>query len=92
MSLAESFALVSKYGDEYMDETALVGEPGSFILSRSGDAAAPSIVKPSNNNNAPSRTATPGIGVRGVDGNSRKGGDNNTSTSEGDRLKRKKSK
>lgn len=37
-TLAESFSLLSRYGDEYMDETPLVGEPGSFILSRSGDA------------------------------------------------------
>lgn len=35
-SLAESFQLFTRYGDEYMDETPLVGEPGSFILSRVG--------------------------------------------------------
>lgn len=39
-NLMESFALLSKYGDEYMDENPLVGEPGNFILSRSSDAVA----------------------------------------------------
>ncbi|KAL4976138.1 mediator of RNA polymerase II transcription subunit 6 [Aspergillus desertorum] len=37
-SLAESFNLVARYGDEFMDESPLMGEPGSFILSRAGDA------------------------------------------------------
>lgn len=37
MTLAESFNLLARYGDEFMDETPLVGEPGSFILSRAGD-------------------------------------------------------
>ncbi|KAL2828284.1 MED6 mediator subfamily complex component-domain-containing protein [Aspergillus cavernicola] len=37
-TLAESFNLLSRYGDEYMDESPLMGEPGSFILSRVGDA------------------------------------------------------
>ncbi|KAL3479468.1 MED6 mediator subfamily complex component-domain-containing protein [Aspergillus californicus] len=37
-SLAESFNLLSRYGDEYMDESPLMGEPGSFILSRVNDA------------------------------------------------------
>lgn len=35
-SLAEAFNLFTQYGDEFMDETPLVGEPGSFILSRAG--------------------------------------------------------
>lgn len=35
-SLAESFSLFTRYGDEFMDENPLVGEPGSFILSRTG--------------------------------------------------------
>lgn len=38
--LAESFSLSSRYGSEYMDENPLVGEPGSFILSKSRDAPA----------------------------------------------------
>lgn len=39
-SLADAFALVSRYGDEYMDETPLAGEPGSFIFSKPGDTNA----------------------------------------------------
>lgn len=38
--LAESFSLSSRYGSEYMDENPLVGEPGSFILSKSRDTPA----------------------------------------------------
>ncbi|KAI9880379.1 MAG: hypothetical protein M1830_003696 [Pleopsidium flavum] len=34
-TLAESFALSLRYNNEYMDENPLVGEPGSFILSKS---------------------------------------------------------
>ncbi|KAH0566267.1 hypothetical protein GP486_000342 [Trichoglossum hirsutum] len=33
LSLAESFNLSLRYGNEYMDENPLVGEPGAFILS-----------------------------------------------------------
>ncbi|KAL1965249.1 hypothetical protein VTN77DRAFT_6003 [Rasamsonia byssochlamydoides] len=33
-SLMEAFNLLSRYGDEFMDENPLVGEPGSFILSK----------------------------------------------------------
>ena len=32
--LAESFSLSLRYGNEYMDENPLVGEPGSFVLKR----------------------------------------------------------
>ncbi|MCJ1285544.1 Mediator of RNA polymerase II transcription subunit 6 [Xylographa opegraphella] len=38
--LADSFLLSTTYGAEYMDENPLVGEPGSFILQKSRDAAA----------------------------------------------------
>lgn len=38
--LAESFSLSSRYSSEYMDENPLVGEPGSFILSKSRDTPA----------------------------------------------------
>lgn len=44
-SLAESFSLLTRYGDEFMDESPLVGEPGSFILSRTGGEATASAVK-----------------------------------------------
>lgn len=60
-SLAESFRLVARYGDEFMDESPLMGEPGSFILSRAGDAdrgAAPKQSQPSSTN-AGGRVRTP---------------------------------
>jgi mediator of RNA polymerase II transcription subunit 6 len=60
-SLAESFSLVARYGDEFMDESPLMGEPGSFILSRPGDAdrgAAPKQSQPSSTN-AGGRVGTP---------------------------------
>jgi mediator of RNA polymerase II transcription subunit 6 len=37
-NLTEALALLSRYGDEFMDETPLVGEPGSFIFSKASDA------------------------------------------------------
>lgn len=38
-SLAEAMNLFTRFGDEYMDENSLVGEPGAFIMSRvSGEA------------------------------------------------------
>lgn len=40
-TLAESFNLLSRYGEEFMDENPLVGEPGCFILSRAGDVDRP---------------------------------------------------
>lgn len=36
-NLTESFNLFSQYGDEYMDDSPLVGEPGSFILSKTNE-------------------------------------------------------
>lgn len=36
-NLTESFNLFSKYGDEFMDDSPLVGEPGSFILSKTNE-------------------------------------------------------
>lgn len=63
-NLVEAFGLLSKYGDEYMDENPLVGEPGSFILSKSSDTTATgrqapkaAIQAPSN----PGRTGTPAL-------------------------------
>jgi mediator of RNA polymerase II transcription subunit 6 len=38
-TLEEALRLLARYGDEYMDEHPLVGEPGSFILSKSSDAS-----------------------------------------------------
>jgi len=33
-NLAEAFNLLSRYGDEFMDDHPLIGEPGSFIISK----------------------------------------------------------
>lgn len=38
--LAESYTLALRYGNEYMDENPIVGEPGSFILSKSRESGA----------------------------------------------------
>lgn len=38
-NLMEALNLLSRYGDEYMDEMPLTGEPGSFILSKATDSA-----------------------------------------------------
>ncbi|KAJ5338890.1 hypothetical protein N7452_005618 [Penicillium brevicompactum] len=45
-TLAESFSLFTRYGEEFMDESPLVGEPGSFILSRNGETAGKAAPKP----------------------------------------------
>lgn len=45
-TLAESFNLLRRYGEEFMDEHPLVGEPGSFILSRVNDTDRTSAAKP----------------------------------------------
>lgn len=36
-TLMEAMNLLSRYGDEFMDETPLSGEPGSFILSKANE-------------------------------------------------------
>lgn len=36
-NLAEAFNLFTHYGDEFMDDSPLVGEPGSFILSKTNE-------------------------------------------------------
>lgn len=55
--LAESYALSSHYGKEYMDENPLVGEPGSFILSKSREAG-PAVPQPQTRAPAPPKLAT----------------------------------
>lgn len=66
-TLAESFALLSRYGDEFMDENPLVGEPGSFILSKSGDADRLGVSQPSSSisrpSSVPGRAGTPQVKV-----------------------------
>ena len=43
--LAESWSLSLRYGSEYMDENPLVGEPGSFIMSKTREPAPTSSLK-----------------------------------------------
>ncbi|KAJ6024554.1 hypothetical protein N7540_005351 [Penicillium herquei] len=62
-SLAESFTLFAQYGEEFMDETPLVGEPGSFIMSRvggEGDRTAKNTVSKAPVNVSGSTPAPPG--------------------------------
>ena len=42
-TLAESYQLSLNYGDEYMDENPLIGEPGSFRINKTKEVA---VVKP----------------------------------------------
>lgn len=46
-SLAEALNLLSRYGDEYMDEASLTGEPGSFIISKKAPPPPPPAVSSS---------------------------------------------
>jgi mediator of RNA polymerase II transcription subunit 6 len=100
-SLAESFNLLTRYGDEFMDENPLAGEPGSFILSRTGgegggagkQAAPKTGAGPSSlsvpASGPPGRATTPQVRVE-----TPKGSDKGASppSSGGDRGKRKKSR
>lgn len=94
-TLAESFNLLSRYGDEFMDESPLVGEPGSFILSRSGDVdrttkqgLQPPTATTGTATNAPTRVGTPQVRVE-TPGKSDKGGSTPISD---EKLRKKKSK
>lgn len=90
-TLAESFNLLSQYGDEFMDENPLVGEPGSFILSRSGDnAAMKQGLAPPTATGVPGRVGTPQVRVDTPGKVSDRGGD--TPSAEDNRLRRRKSK
>lgn len=65
-NLAEAFHLFTQYGEEFMDEHPLTGEPGSFILSRVGenDRAAGAAVKATSKATLGTGMNTPS-GVRG---------------------------
>lgn len=106
-ALAESFSLLSRYGDEFMDENPLVGEPGSFILSRSGDVdrntatatkqaqpSSTSTTAPGTATNAPTRVGTPRVTVDTPGKASVSASDKggNTPVSEENKSRRKKSK
>lgn len=43
--LAESYSLSLRYSNEYMDENPLVGEPGSFIMTKTREPAPQSSLK-----------------------------------------------
>ncbi|EGE00503.1 Mediator of RNA polymerase II transcription subunit 6 [Trichophyton tonsurans CBS 112818] len=57
-TLADALNLLSRYGDEYMDEMPLVGEPGSFIISKN---AANTLAVPGTENPSSSVGATKSI-------------------------------
>ncbi|KAL4782275.1 MED6 mediator subfamily complex component-domain-containing protein [Aspergillus varians] len=75
-TFAESFNLLARYGDEFMDESPLVGEPGSFILSRAGDAdrGATSKQQQPPSSTVPGRVGTPQAKVDTPGKSSEKGG------------------
>ncbi|KAL4877680.1 mediator of RNA polymerase II transcription subunit 6 [Aspergillus karnatakaensis] len=87
--LVDSFNLLSRYGDEFMDESPLMGEPGSFILSRAGDAdrGAASKQQPPTSTPLPGRAGTPQAKVDTPGKESDKG-----SAAEEPKLRKKKTK
>lgn len=99
-SLAESFNLFTRYGDEFMDENPLVGEPGSFILSRAGGETeraaakaapktAPGVTVSNTPSGPPGRVSTPQVRVDTPG----KASDKSSPPSSGEnKVKRKKSR
>ena len=59
--LAESYNLAIRYGNEYMDENPVVGEPGSFRLAKSHDSNLSASMTTNKSSQAPSslRIETP---------------------------------
>lgn len=53
--LADSYNLSLRYGNEYMDENPLVGEPGSFRLAKSQDSTLTSSIS-TNKSSQPSQS------------------------------------
>ncbi|KAK2731823.1 Mediator of RNA polymerase II transcription subunit 6 [Onygenales sp. PD_40] len=66
-SLIEAFNLLSRYGDEYMDDAPLTGEPGAFIISKK--AAEQPVRQPP----APPRSKAPTPAPAGVGSTSKPG-------------------
>lgn len=65
-SLAEAFNLLSRYGDEFMDDAPLLGEPGSFIIGRTSTEPLLVAMRQSTNNKASKApTPAPSAGVGG---------------------------
>ncbi|OJD17544.1 hypothetical protein AJ78_02357 [Emergomyces pasteurianus Ep9510] len=57
-SLVEAFNLLSRYGDEFMDDAPLLGEPGSFIIGKTTTEPLVVGTRQSTNNKA-SKAPTP---------------------------------
>ena len=57
--LSESFGLSLRYGNEYMDENPIVGEPGSFKLSKSRDPTLTSSMSTTQSSSQLSKVSTP---------------------------------
>ncbi|KAL3457835.1 MED6 mediator subfamily complex component-domain-containing protein [Aspergillus heterothallicus] len=88
-TLAESFNLLSRYGDEFMDESPLMGEPGSFILSRTGEADRGAASK-QHTATVPVRVATPQAGPKADTPG--KASEKGAGAAEEPKLRKKKSK
>ncbi|GMF76067.1 unnamed protein product [Aspergillus oryzae] len=93
-TFAESFSLLARYGEEFMDENPLVGEPGSFILSKSGDTDRGAASKqPSNVNrpgSIPGKVGTPQVKVDTPGKTPEKGA--TPSASDDSKIRKKKAK
>ncbi|KAL1992870.1 hypothetical protein VTN49DRAFT_3626 [Thermomyces lanuginosus] len=81
-NLIEAFGLLSRYGDEYMDENPLVGEPGSFILSKTNEPAPASRPPPKPGFQPPGRMATPATDAPTPANRSIRGADSDAETKE----------
>ena len=59
--LADSYSLALRYGDEYMDQNPIIGEPGSFRLAKSHDSMLSASMTTSKSSQPPSslRNETP---------------------------------
>ena len=72
--LLEAYSLSVRYGKEYMDDNPLVGEPGSFILSKSRELAAAPVIHTAPKTSAMSkRPPAPEIKTTNLTGTARKG-------------------
>ena len=58
--LAGSYDLLLRYGNEYMDENPVVGEPGAFKLAKAHNPALASFTSTTRSSFESSQAATPG--------------------------------
>ena len=61
--LAGSYDLLLHYGNEYMDENPVVGEPGAFKLAKAHNPALASFTSTTKSSFESSQAATPGKGA-----------------------------